>query len=168
MRDPIKAKARRDRYNERKKIEKYGPRAAGVDMRGRHGNHARGADNARWNDGRMHTSHGYVAVRVPEGHHLRQAHGYAYEHDLIAERMIGRRLGPDEVVHHRNGVRDDNRPENLEVTTRSEHARGHANSPGARDNEGRFQSGVPRHQGGDPTEWPTDLRAREMPEVSHA
>lgn len=49
MRDPIKAKARRDRYNERKKIEKYGPRAAGVDMRGRHGNHARGADNARWN-----------------------------------------------------------------------------------------------------------------------
>ena len=35
MRDPIKAKARRDRYNERKKIEKYGPRAAGVDMRGR-------------------------------------------------------------------------------------------------------------------------------------
>jgi hypothetical protein len=109
----------------------------------------------------MRTSHGYIAIKVPEGHHLRQAHGYAYEHDLVAEAMIGRRLAPEEVVHHRNGKRDDNRPENLEVTTRSNHAREHGAFPGARDTAGRFAAGKPRS--GEPSEWPEDLRVREWP-----
>ena len=51
-RDPAKARARRRRYLERKKIEKYGPAAAGVNMSGRHGNHARGPANGRYNPGR--------------------------------------------------------------------------------------------------------------------
>src|SRR3954471_609307 len=33
-------------------------------------------------------------------------------------RHVGRYLEPDESIHHRNGVRDDNRPENLELWTR--------------------------------------------------
>ena len=49
--DPEKARAnareRKRRYLERKKIAKYGESAAGLDMRGRHGNHAKGAANAR-------------------------------------------------------------------------------------------------------------------------
>ena len=159
--DPEKRRASKRRYLERKKVEKYGSAAAGKDMRGRHGNHASGERNARWNGGRMLTSHGYIAVKVPEGHHLRQAHGYAYEHDLVAEDELGRRLAPGEVVHHRNGKRCDNRPENLEVTTRSDHAREHADFPGARDEAGRFKAGQPRS--GDPSEWPEDLRVREWP-----
>ena len=44
------------------------------------------------------------------------------EHRLIMEQHIGRYILPDEVVHHKNGVRDDNRLENLELMTFKEHA----------------------------------------------
>ena len=110
----------------------------------------------------MLTSEGYVALAVPPDHHLRQAHGYAYEHQLVAEQMLGRRLAKGEVVHHRNGIRTDNRPENLEVTTASEHARHHASALGARDEHGRFRAGRTR-AGADSSEWPADLRVQQFP-----
>jgi hypothetical protein len=74
-----------------------------------------GSRNHQWKGGRTFTTSGYVLVKVGFNHHLADIRGYAYEHRLVAERKIGRRLLPGEVVHHKNGVKSDNRPCNIEV-----------------------------------------------------
>ena len=71
--------------------------------------------NGNWKGGRTRPSKsGYVMVRVPD-HPRAGKSPYVFEHILVVEAMLGRYLEPGESVHHRNGVRDDNRPENLEL-----------------------------------------------------
>jgi len=57
--------------------------------------------NYNWRGGRVVASNGYVLLRVGQGHHLADVRGYAYEHRIIAEQMLGRRLHAQEQVHHR-------------------------------------------------------------------
>ena len=56
-------------------------------------------------------------LRIPD-HPRAGTSGYVFEHILVMERVLGRYVLPDESVHHRNGVRHDNRAENLELWVR--------------------------------------------------
>jgi hypothetical protein len=79
--------------------------------------------NGQWRGGRVVASNGYVLVRVGTSHHLADVRGYAYEHRLVAERKLGRRLLPGEIPHHLDGDRQNNRPDNLAVVPSPRHHR---------------------------------------------
>jgi hypothetical protein len=83
------------------------------------GEHIRRARNPRWNGGRIIDADGYVRIRVED--HATGRVTYPLEHREVAAATIGRPLRANEVAHHVNGVRDDNRPENLQVMTRRAH-----------------------------------------------
>ena len=68
---------------------------------------------------------GYRKNLVPD-HPDADSKGYVGEHRLVAEEKIGRRLRKDEVAHHINGDKLDNRPDNIEVMSDSEHRSHHA------------------------------------------
>lgn len=66
-----------------------------------------------WKGGRLKRQSGYIIVLNHS--HPYNRNGYIREHRLVMERYLGRYLLPEEVVHHINGVKDDNRIENLEL-----------------------------------------------------
>lgn len=65
---------------------------------------------------------GYVMVYEPD-HPNKSFSGWQYEHRLVAEQVVGRYLESSEHVHHINGIKEDNRSENLAVMDGVEHAK---------------------------------------------
>lgn len=92
-----------------------------------------GPENNNWRGGRLIASNGYVLIRVGVGHHLADVRGYAYEHRIVAEAVVGRRLKRGEQVHHKNGIKTDNRPANIEVLpSLAHHLNLHRKNPSGR------------------------------------
>ena len=67
------------------------------------------------------TQHGYKLIYVGKLHHLSNPSGYAYEHRIVAEKKYKRRLKNGEHVHHIDGDKLNNSPENIVILSASEH-----------------------------------------------
>jgi hypothetical protein len=79
----------------------------------------RGANNHNWKGGKA-SCMGYVLVRCPE--HPRRRGPYVFEHILVWERVHGKHLPNGWVIHHLNGIKNDNRPVNLKALPSMKHS----------------------------------------------
>jgi endogenous inhibitor of DNA gyrase (YacG/DUF329 family) len=79
-----------------------------------------GENNHQWKNGKQKTANGYIKVRTGKTDKGTIKYG-AMEHRIIMEKHLGRKLSRNELVHHKNGIKDDNRIENLEIVLRKIH-----------------------------------------------
>lgn len=80
----------------------------------------KGEKASNWNGGVKKTKKGYRLVLCPE-HHRADSAGYVMEHIFVWEKESGIPLPDNCCVHHLNGIKDDNRIENLSVMLRKAH-----------------------------------------------
>ena len=80
-----------------------------------------GENHPAWTGGKIKNDKGYIKILAPN--HPKNIYGYYFEHRIIMEKHIGRYLESNEDVHHINGIKDDNRIENLEILTDSNHSK---------------------------------------------
>ena len=85
-------------------------------------------DTAHWQGGKR-KSRGYILFHkslVDEKYHYLLSNSkksYIWEHRLVVAMKLDRKLRADEIIHHLNGIKDDNRPENLEIVNSKNHER---------------------------------------------
>lgn len=82
-----------------------------------------GEQSPNWQNGFTISTHGYKHILTSDPNRTNR---YEPEHRLVMAKVLGRPLTSDEVVHHINRDKTDNRPENLQVLSRQEHAALHA------------------------------------------
>lgn len=86
--------------------------------------HKGGSTHPSWKGGRRITGKVYTSIWKPD-HPFADKEGYVKEHRLVMEKHLGRYLRKDEIVHHINKDTNDNRIENLQLMTHSQHSSHH-------------------------------------------
>lgn len=106
-----------------------------------------GQDNPAWKGGQTKDG-GYIYILNPL-HPRADSSGYIRRADLVMEQMLGRLLTNEEIVDHRNRIRDDDRPENLRLfANQSAHMSFHAKANHCFPLNG--SGGIPFRKGYDP------------------
>jgi len=80
-------------------------------------------NHPNWKGGRR-IENGYWTIKLSKENHfypMCSDIGYVREHRYVMAQKLDRLLKPNEIVHHINGIRTDNRLENLAITTRGNH-----------------------------------------------
>jgi hypothetical protein len=80
----------------------------------------KGKRSYHWKGGKHIDRLGYVQIWMPE-HPNAKIGGYIHEHRLVMSKHLNRPLESCEYVHHKNGIKADNRLENLELLTKKVH-----------------------------------------------
>lgn len=116
-----RAKENPEQYN--RTIKKIGESSKGRIM-------PKGDKAGGWKGGRYSTVRDkYVYIYCPTHPFAKKGGkgggGYVLEHRLVMEKILGRYLEKKEDVHHINGVKDDNRKENLMLVSHSYHYQEH-------------------------------------------
>ena len=86
-------------------------------------NHIEGIPTNSWKGG-IHRTRGYILLRIYPSdpfYFMADGNGYVPEHRLVMAKHLGRCLLSKEIVHHLNGIKDDNGKENLQLVTREKH-----------------------------------------------
>lgn len=95
-------------------------KCSGLDIGGVAGAKRRGDLHYSWRGGKRKDPRGYVLIYSPDHPHP-EGGRYVREHRLVMERSLGRYLETFEYVHHKNGVKNDNRLENLQLVNTHNH-----------------------------------------------
>lgn len=94
-----------------------------------------GRNNPHWRGGRYINIKGYVFVFKPD-HPFADCRGYVQRSRIVMEKHLGRYLNPEEIVHHKNAIKGDDRIENFKLfPNKSKHTKHHRPKIGS-----RFQS----------------------------